>query len=300
MPVDQVLFCIDNIFKALQDEVQAPGPHLCARHAYTFRTYTTLAQVASKYHDEAVIRRILDIYGLLIESEEIEFLKEKAFADALISFTSNVSTTGSVLVSIEIEGRIAELLFAIASRIKLQPGLVSTWFRPQTGTAAQTQQAQSFAIDKGAFPLFDLTLDYVHHHGIVGDFARTALLYIIETTAHSDALEKWIVDSDLATLMASGLGALYSQLSRKLVLSFSKNPVPTIVSFSQAMPPSNNHDAEETASPDLQAHLSTFLSYLVFWQDMLEHCHSDDVKQSLLDHFKLLFLQQLLYISHAL
>lgn len=54
----------------------------------------------------------------------------------------------------------------------------------------------------------------MHHEGRVGDFARTGLLYIIEAAYTSGDLEKWIVESDLATLMASGLGALYSQLSR--------------------------------------------------------------------------------------
>ncbi len=54
----------------------------------------------------------------------------------------------------------------------------------------------------------------MHHEGRVGDFARTGLLYIIEAASSSIDLEQWIVESDLATLMASGLGALYSQLSR--------------------------------------------------------------------------------------
>jgi Retinoic acid induced 16-like protein len=67
---------------------------------------------------------------------------------------------------------------------------------------------------KEEFPLFYLLIDYVHHEGKVGDFARTGLLYIIEAASSSADLEKWIVESDLATLMASGLGALYSQLSR--------------------------------------------------------------------------------------
>ena len=53
-------------------------------------------------------------------------------------------------------------------------------------------------------------------------------------------------------------------------------------------------DAELTGSPDFQASLMTFLSYLAFWQDILEQCPSEDVKLTLLEHFKLLFLQQLL------
>jgi len=57
-------------------------------------------------------------------------------------------------------------------------------------------------------------IDHVHHEGRIGDFARTGLLYIFESASKSQDLEKWIVGSDLPTLMATGLGALYSQLSR--------------------------------------------------------------------------------------
>ena len=298
VPSAHVLICTENIYRTLQDELQTSVPHLCARQVSTFQTYTTLTQVASRYHDEIIIQRILDIFGILIESEEIDFLRERAFADALIGFVSNSSTTGLVIVSVAVEGKIVELLFRVASRIKIQPSLVSTWFRPQRmlsgDTGAQEHDRKLGVLDKDVFPLFYLTLNYVHHEGRIGEFARTALLYIIETTSQSEALERWIVESDLATLMASGLGALYSQLSRKLVLSCNKDSMPAFMSFSEVMPPSVSQDAEESTSPDFQAHLSTFLSYLIFWQDMLEHCRSDDVKRSLLDHFKLLFLQQLL------
>ena len=62
----------------------------------------------------------------------------------------------------------------------------------------------------------------------------------------------------------------------------------------QAAPPP---DAEATTSASYQAHLATFLAALVFWQDLLDHCTSAAVQQTLLDHFKYLFLQQLLYPS---
>ena len=54
--------------------------------------------------------------------------------------------------------------------------------------------------------------------------------------------------------------------------------------------------AAETTSPEYQTHLATFLASLVFWQDLLEHCTSIDIKHTLLDHFQFLFLQQLLYV----
>ena len=207
----------------LQDEVQTPAPHLCARHISTFKVYNTLAQVASEYYEEPITYETLDIFKILIESEEVDFLEDKGFADALIGFISKISTMGPVMVSIDTEGRIVEVLFGVASKLRLQPKLLPAWFRPVIQDASRTNSKA----DKEVFPLFYLTLDYVHHDGRVGDFARTGLLYIIESATHSEALEKWVVESDLATLMASGLGALYSQLSRYstlLVLSFLDRP----------------------------------------------------------------------------
>lgn len=291
-----MLACLEDIKKTLQDEVQTPEPHLCARHVSTFKIYSTLSQVASTYHNEPIIQETLDVFKILIECEEMEFLEEKTFADALLGLIDTIATTGPLMVSVDTEGRIVEVLFAIASKLRLQPKLLPTWFRLNM-TAEERDLGSHTRKDKDVFPLFYLTLDYVHHDGRVGDFARTGLLYIIELASHSEQLERWIVESDLATLMASGLGALYSQLSRKLVLSFTNDSIPAILSFSDTPRPKTPSDAEKTTSSDFQAHLTTFLSYLVFWQDVLEHCGSEDVKRSLLDHFKFLFLQQLLYPS---
>ena len=252
--------------------------------------------MASTYYNEYVSQELLDIFKVLIDCEEVEFLEEKTFAGALLGFIGRISSKGSLLVSVDTEERIVEVFFAIASKLRLQPNLLSTWFRP-TAMAEERTIGPHTGEDNDVFPLFYLTLNYIHHEGRVGDFARTGVLYIIESASHSESLERWIVESDLATLMASGLGALYSQLSGKLVLSFNKDTIPAILSFSDTPRPKTPSDAETTTSLDFQTHLATFLSYLVFWQDVLEHCGSEDIKCSLLDHFKFLFLEQLLYPS---
>ena len=294
--MESVLACFEEIKKTLLDEVQAPGAHLYAQHISIFQTYSVLGQVASKYNSEAIVRKALEIFKVLIDCEEVEFLRENTFADALLDFIGRYSNTGSSLVSVDVEERLIEALFAIASKLRLQPNLLPTWFRPNATTEGRVIVPHTRQ-DKNAFPLFYLTLNYIHHEGRVGDFARTGLLYIIESACHSELLERWIVESDLATLMASGLGALYSQLSRKLVLAATKDATPAILSFSDLPRPKTPSDAEKTTSPDFQAHLATFLSHLIFWQDVLDHCGSEDIKRSLLDHFKFLFLQQLLYPS---
>jgi hypothetical protein len=51
---------------------------------------------------------------------------------------------------------------------------------------------------------------------------------------------------------------------------------------------------QDEGHPELQVHMDAFLAYLMFWQDTFEHCKSIEVKDTLLDHFQVLFLQQLL------
>ncbi|KAL9124685.1 MAG: hypothetical protein Q9217_006004 [Psora testacea] len=261
----------------LQNEVQTPAPHLCARHVCTFHTYTTIAQLAAVYPDDRIIREALAFFNILLDSEEGDFLKNKGFADALMGFISTITAT---VLPVDTEAKAVEVLFGVAAKLRLEPGLLPTWFRPNTRGGALSPQDQQASMDGGEFPLFYLTLDYVHHDGKSGDFARTGLLYLIEAAAHSASLEQWIIESDLATLMASGLGALYSQLSRKLVLDFDKESLPPAMTLSQSQRAATPLDADKTTSSDFKAHLTTFLSYLLFWQDVLEHCSSHDVKQS--------------------
>lgn len=86
---------------------------------------------------------------------------------------------------------------------------------------------------------------------------------------------------------------------RKLVMTYSEEEPPMILTHSDYKPPEALADqAEPSTSPEFQMHLDTFLSYLIFWQDVLAHCKSVEVKETLLDHFQLLFLQQLLYAYH--
>ena len=81
---------------------------------------------------------------------------------------------------------------------------------------------------------------------------------------------------------------------RKLALAYPNGDTPSVLLFSERLGGDVPIDAVSTISADYQAHLGTFLASLVFWQDLLEHCASNEVKQTLLDHFQYLFLQQLL------
>lgn len=165
----------------------------------------------------AVIRECIGVFATLIDNEEEDFLAHESFAHSLIAFLKATSQRSVPAF----EDEFVELLFTIASKIRQNPSILRVWFTNNGGDvegggfeSLEPQQRFAGMTNKEDFPLFYLLIDYVHQEGKVGDFARTGLLYIVEAASSSGALERWILQSDLATLMASGLGALYSQLSR--------------------------------------------------------------------------------------
>ncbi len=97
-----------------------------------------------------------------------------------------------------------ELAFNITTKIRLDPDILSAWFKSQPSAPAERKEQDAHErftgrAQKQDFPLFYLLVDYIHHEGKVGDFARTGLLYIIEAASSSVPLEQWIVESDLST-----------------------------------------------------------------------------------------------------
>jgi hypothetical protein len=288
----------------LHDESRSPAPHLCLQFAAAQQIYTAVSKIAVTSRDEGMVRDTVAFYNALIDSEEEDFLENDVFAVSLMNFVNRTVGSGGVGVGEDIEADIVELLFGIAAKIRLQPEILPVWFTTastDTGGLLVKQKVDFAGVtQKEDFPLCYQLIDHVHHDGRIGDFARTGLLYIFESASKSQTLEAWIVNSDLPTLMATGLGALYSQLSRKLSILHPPQNLPLILALSDYNEMQPNPQAESFFGEDFQNHLLTFLSYLTFWQDVLEHCRSTDVRHTLIDHFQILFLQQLLFVSSSL
>jgi hypothetical protein len=254
-------------------------------------------------------------FHLLINGETDNLLDSKIFARSLIDLVRKSRGTGEAG-----EAELVELLFEICAKIRIDPDILPAWFYPERGQSPpnggindqfQPPRRSASITRLDQFPLFYVLVDYVHNDGSSGDFARTGLLYLIETTSKSQNLERWMIESDLAPQMASGLGALYSRLSRapasipqghffspappkdsSVAKSKHRHRVPG--EFSDDESDEEVQDDEPTES--LQS-VNAFLSYLAFWQDTLNHCSSAEVADTLLDHFQVLFVQQLLYPS---
>lgn len=260
-----------------------------------------MAKIATTSYNESIIREAVKLFSTLVESEEEDFIESDAFSQSLMNLLVRITGANSMRLKSETEVEVVELAFGIAAKIRLQPEILPAWFATDDTSSDDESKGHherfTGKTNKDEFPLFYLLIDYIHHEGRVGDFARTGLLYIIESASISMALEQWLVESDLATLMATGLGALYSQLSRKLVIDCPEDNFPLILAMSDYKRPRTTADIVSSSSSDFLSHMDTFLSHLVFWQDVLDHCKSFEVRQTLLEHFQVIFLQQLLYAN---
>lgn len=293
---------LQELTNILSDESRRPLPHPCITFASRKQIYIPVAKVATTSYNEWIVKEAVLFFATLVESEEEAFVENDTFSASLTNLLVRITGANSLRLGADTEARVVELAFNITTKIRLEPEILSAWFksrqdRPPNRDEQDEHEKFAGRTQRQDFPLFYLLMDYIHHDGKVGDFARTGLLYIIEAASSSVALEQWIVESDLSTLMATGLGALYSQLSRKLVIDHPANDLPPILALSDYEHPKSNYEIISSCSFEFQSHLDTFLSHLLFWQDVLNHCRSVEVKSTLLEHFQVIFLQQLLYPS---
>ena len=301
----QVTNCVNLLNTLLDEESKRAAPYSCLLYVASTKIYITVSKLALSLEDSQVTVASVRFFHILINGEADGVLDSKIFARSLVELVRKTARPQTSLddtqkgLSQQDEGPLIELLFSVTTKIRLDPDILPAWFYPerdQPDVQNATSPGVAFvgATRKIAFPLFYLLIQHVYHDGQVGDFARTGLLFLTETASKSKSLEKWMIESDLATLMASGLGALYSRLTRRLPDLSGDETLPPILALSDFARPSN---PASFAPSDFQHHLDAFLSYLKFWQDTLDHCASTEVTETLLDHYQVLFLQQLLYPS---
>ncbi|KAK3366127.1 Retinoic acid induced 16-like protein-domain-containing protein [Lasiosphaeria ovina] len=293
---------LQELTRILGDESQRPLPHPCIAFAAAKQIYMPVAKIATSSFNEWIIKEAVLFFATLVDGEEEPFAENEVFSTSLTNLLVRITGANSIRLGVDTEIRVVELAFNITTKIRLNPDILPAWFKsrqdgPQEGGEPEDHDKFTGRTQKQDFPLFYLLMDHIHHDGKVGDFARTGLLYIIEAASNSVLLEQWIVESDLSTLMATGLGALYSQLSRKLVIDHPAHDLPPILAFSDYQHPKSSYEVISSCTFEFQSHLDTFLSHLLFWQDVLNHCRSVEVKSTLLEHFQVIFLQQLLYPS---
>ncbi|KAF9963693.1 hypothetical protein BGZ65_000898 [Modicella reniformis] len=167
-------------------------------------------------------------------------------------------------------------------------------------TDTPTSKLQDYESKKDyEFLLFTYLSKFVHREGKAGDFARTGLLFLMELATGS--LGEYILDSDFATYLTAGVGALYSQLPRKLIVrsapsSLTNGGTTEGASLEEANP-SRRANIELSTSTDFQSRLDAFLKVLEFCQDVLMRCPNPGIATNVLASFKTVFLESILYPS---
>ena len=168
-----------------------------------------IGKIATTSYNEWIIKEAVLLFATLIESEEEAFVENTTFSASLTNLLVRITGPNSVRLGLDTESRVVELAFNITTKIRLDPDILPAWFKTQDsqdGGGRDSREKFAGRTQRADFPLFYILMDYIHHEGKVGDFARTGLLYIIEAASSSTLLEQWIVESDLSTLMATGLG----------------------------------------------------------------------------------------------
>lgn len=273
----------------LLEESKRAAPHSCLLYVVSNQVYIIVAKLAISSTSSDVVTSTIQFFHFLINGAVDGIIDSKIFARSLVDFVHSCTAPATIVVVKEGESALIELLFEIATKIRLDPGILAAWFYPERGSSSKTTAGD---VRRNQFPMFYVLVSHVHRDGAIGDFSRTALLYLTEAAAKSRQLERWMMESDLAPQMASGLSALYSRLSRRAP-TLTKETIP-LLAYSDTKDNSNTDSgSHETATEDMRA----FLTYLAFWQDTLTHCHSQEVKDTLLDHYQILFVEQLLYPS---
>ncbi|KAI9252628.1 Retinoic acid induced 16-like protein-domain-containing protein [Sporodiniella umbellata] len=204
---------------------------------------------------------------------------------------------------------LVDLMYIICSKIHGFPALLNIFFHdkhwlttPQKNIDIENEQQKQPEYE---FLLFTYLLRFVHREGRSGDFARTGLLFLMEMAV--DGLGDFILGSDFSTIMAAGLGALYSQLPRKLIVkdeedTIQSNPTTFILGENAT----DTHPSlqfplgigmQYSSSAEFKFQLDSFLKLLEFCQDVLMRCPNGDICMGLLNSVRTIFLENILYPS---
>lgn len=215
--IENICVCLRRLAELFKDDQRGPTPHSCISFAATSRVLVTVARISAAFRVDSIAKEALSICQLLIDSEEEAFLADKGFVDTLPDFVESIQQLGTQKRDDEIEATLVEVLFGITAKLRVEPHLLRAWFRPEK----PEDDGEDLTIEERRtqweeFPLLYIILHYVPFEGRTGEFSRMGLVYIVEMATVSSDLEKWLVEGDMAALMASGIGALYSQLSRYL------------------------------------------------------------------------------------
>lgn len=248
-------------------------------------------------------RHIISAFTELVEIHDEDFLTHEAVCKSLIVLLKylNRKTHKEAML-----GPTIQLLFCICSKIHLYPPLLSMFFDATSwldrlsasslANSPESCETHSWERVEEDFLIFYLLTDNMHQLDQNGDFCRTGLLYLIDAAKDDDTIQRWIAESEFPILLTVGLGSHYSSLGMKLRIEYDTNKDLLLASSHDRIhdlsSASNSNDRTNSSSdPAFIDALNKFMTYLAYWQDVLRYSHSPELKSTLLDSLKILFLK---------
>ncbi|KAL7750413.1 hypothetical protein RI367_004187 [Sorochytrium milnesiophthora] len=282
-------YVVDTLVKEANAQASnASAAGQCLEYMLKHQCLLALVNVSEADFPLGYRGEVIKTFTALVNHLDNRFLIQSAVHRAIIKLNRACAAERSSSVS-RYEQETAELLYTICEKIKRLPELLWVFFNERRVLSALVDDGHPATTPVSAqqrydFPLFSFLLQFVHHTGPPGEFARTAITFVLEMA--SGPLRDFILeDGNFVVTISATFNALYAELPPRLAL----------------LPESNITDVGGTsaaADPSQQlTHLDAYLRYVNFVQQVIACCPSTAITLALLSFIHDVFLHNILLSS---
>ena len=122
---------LNRLNAILLDESRKAAPHSCLLHIASGQIYIVVTKIALQSQWQDVISSSAQLFHLLINSEAEGLLESRLFARSLLDLVRYTVIGPQTIVDEKTESDLIELLFEIATKIRLDPDILPAWFHPE-------------------------------------------------------------------------------------------------------------------------------------------------------------------------
>jgi len=169
-----------------------------------------------------LLNEVIKTFGSLITELDRTFMVQGRIHVPIFNLLKYVIALNEITEQTEKE--LVQLMFGMSCRLLEYPDLLNILFQERrvdnskfkgkgVGSTSNVNKIE-FNVEQD-YPLFNYLLHFVHYEGQTGDYARTALLFCLQTA--NKIVEDYIInESNFFQVMVSVLGARFTSLSPQL------------------------------------------------------------------------------------
>ena len=176
-------------------------PEKCVVYAFEHDIFAALVRIG-KLTNSKVKKEVIICLSQLLDANDDEFIGRNIVLNCLNHIALDYYPDP------EYDAHLVYLLFSISAILKSNSSLLHKLIE------TKSYQIAYRAPSKEQSPAFHALLNYTHFDGATGDFARTGILNFVEVLVKEPRFQDWVENNGLPEVMAAGLGALFSQLTR--------------------------------------------------------------------------------------